>query len=800
MAALSISRSNGFIKEFQTSTNLEFGKHDGPLLFKKLPSVRSVATPDRISTSRPSGTTEGPYPETKRSSLVSTRSADVNSRSRKGRMVPIDVALSQIRNKRENGERALDQNLTAQSAVEVKNGNGATTSSFPMPSRDGNGAVSVQTEVPALKRVNGFARSNLPTRANGYTGTANGYSNGYAGQLGDSKANGAATSLVLADRTSPVSSQKKLTVKKLLLNSSEDLKILPSDESFKWAQEKYNTTQRSIDVWSFVASLRVRLFLVDTKWTYLEGFSEEKQKARRRSMAAWVRESILELGPTFIKLGQLSSSRSDLLPAEFVEELAKLQDRVPAFGPDKVLRLVESELGAPVSELFAEFELRPIAAASLGQVHRAVLPNGELVVVKVQRPGLKELFDIDLGNMKLIAGYFQKSESLGGPTRDWLGIYEECATILYQEIDYINEGRNADRFRSDFRKYPWVKVPKVYWDFTGRRVITLEYAPGIKISEVERLNAAGLDRQLIAQRAIEGYLIQILKTGFFHADPHPGNLAVDVDNSLIYYDFGMMGEIQSFTKERLEKMFYAVYEKDAGKVINSLMDLGALVPTGDISSVRRSIQYFLDNLTGPQADQKTTVSAIGEDLFAIAVDQPFRFPATFTFVLRAFSTLEGVGKTLDPDYSFPKIAAPYAQELLDIRDSQSGGQEYVVQRLQKQAGEVRDATISIPTRVQRIDDIVKRLEAGDLKLRVRVLESERAARRAGILQTATLNAIAAGSLLNVGVQLLLSTPQQIDGSMTAPATTAFAGAGVFILFIVFALRRVQRLDKFEKML
>lgn len=208
---------------------------------------------------------------------------------------------------------------------------------------------------------------------------------------------------------------------------AEDLKVLPSDEGFSWANENYNSFQRSVDVWTFVLSLRVRVFLDNAKWTYVGGFTEDKQKARRRGTASWLRECVLQLGPTFIKLGQLSSTRSDLFPREFVDELAKLQDRVPAFSPKKAKEFIKKELGVPVDILYKEFEDQPIAAASLGQVHRAILHNGEKVVVKVQRPGLKKLFDIDLRNLKLIAEYFQKSETLGGPTRDWIGIYEECA-------------------------------------------------------------------------------------------------------------------------------------------------------------------------------------------------------------------------------------------------------------------------------------------------------------------------------------------------------------------------------------
>ncbi|KAI3409538.1 ABC1 domain-containing protein [Psidium guajava] len=572
----------------------------------------------------------------------------------------------------------------------------------------------------------------------------------------------------------------------------DELKVLPSDEGFSWANENYSSWQRNIDVWSFVLSLRVRVLLDNAKWAYLGGISEDKQKNRRRKTASWLRERVLQLGPTFIKLGQLSSTRSDLFPREFVDELAKLQDRVPAFSPKKAREFIESELGAPVDVIFKEFEDQPIAAASLGQVHRAILHNGEKVVIKVQRPGLRKLFDIDLRNLKLIAEYFQRSETLGGPTRDWIGIYEECSTILYQEIDYINEGKNADKFRRDFRNTKWVRVPLVYWDYTASKVLTLEYVPGVKIDRLNLLDSRGFDRSRISSRAIEAYLIQILKTGFFHADPHPGNLAIDMDEAIIYYDFGMMGEIKSFTRERLLELFYAVYEKDAKKVMQSLIDLGALQPTGDLSSVRRSVKFFLDNLLSQTPDQQQTFAAIGEDLFAIAQDQPFRFPSTFTFVLRAFSTLEGIGYTLDPSFSFAKIAAPYAQELLDIRQRRQTGTQ-LVQQIRKQADDARTSTVSMPYRVQRIEEIVNQLESGDLKLRVRVLESERAARKATILQMATMYTVFGGTLLNLGVTLTNQGSQIF-------ANGSFIGAGVFFTLLLRSMQRVRKLDKFEKMI
>ncbi|KAG2482100.1 hypothetical protein HYH03_018956 [Edaphochlamys debaryana] len=577
----------------------------------------------------------------------------------------------------------------------------------------------------------------------------------------------------------------------VVVEAEAEMAERPSETDFKWAQDDYNATTRTIDTWTFFTIFRTRLWLLDQKWSYPGGFTDAKRSERARSLAKYLLTSILELGPTFIKIGQLSSTRSDLFPAEFVEELTTLQDRVPAFTAAKARAIIEKDLG-PVEELFADFEDRPIAAASLGQVHRATLFTGEQVVVKVQRPGLKALFDIDLRNLQLLAEQLDK----GDENRDFKGIYQECASVLYQEIDYLNEGRNADRFRRNFRTdAPWARVPRVYWQYCSPRVLVLEYLPGVKISDKAKLEAAGLDTDMVARRATESYLIQILKHGFFHADPHPGNVSVDPrTGDLLYYDFGMMGEIVPDVRTRLLDVFYGIYRKDTDQVLRALVALQVIKPTGDNLSIRRAIAYFIDNLS-QQTERQATIQAIGEDLFAIAVDQPFRFPATFTFVLRAFSTLEGIGKTLNPEYRFSEVAQPYAAELLQLQDA--NGQRngaLLLEQVQQQATELGQAAAAMPLRIARMEATMAQLEAGDLKLRVRVLESERADRRQGILQLATLHTVAAVGLLNAGVTLALAG----EGPAGAAAGVCLGGAGLFGVLVVLGMRRVQRLDKFEK--
>ncbi|PAX51328.1 ABC1 kinase family protein [Brunnivagina elsteri] len=511
-----------------------------------------------------------------------------------------------------------------------------------------------------------------------------------------------------------------------------------SDKAYRWNRESYSSKRRFIDIWSFVLTLMYRLWLYNKSWSYPGGVTDAKQAARRKILAIWIRNTLLDLGPTFIKVGQLFSTRADIFPSEYVEELSKLQDRVPAFSYTQVETIIEKELGKKIPDLFHSFEPIPLAAASLGQVHKAVLHSGEAVVIKVQRPGLKKLFEIDLQILKGISRYFQNHPKWG-KGRDWMGIYEECCKILWEEIDYLGEGRNADAFRRNFRGYDWVKVPRVYWRYTSSRVLALEYAPGIKISQYEALEAAGLDRKLLARQGAQAYLLQLLDNGFFHADPHPGNLAVSPDGALIFYDFGMMGRIKSNVREGLMETLFGIASKDGDRVVESLVNLGAISATEDMGPVRRSVQYMLDHFMDKPFENQS-VAAISDDLYEIAYNQPFRFPATFTFVMRAFSTLEGVGKGLDPDFNFMEVAKPYAMQLMTNMNGSEGNS--LLNELSRQAVQVSSTALGLP---RRLEDTLDKLERGDLRMRVRAIETERLLRRQSNIQLTTTYAVIIGS-------------------------------------------------------
>ncbi|XP_073266500.1 protein ACTIVITY OF BC1 COMPLEX KINASE 8, chloroplastic isoform X1 [Populus alba] len=591
----------------------------------------------------------------------------------------------------------------------------------------------------------------------------------------------------------------------------------------RWSRFKtYSTIQRTLEIWGSVLTFIFKVWLNNQKFSYRAGgMTEEKKMVRRKALAKWLKESILRLGPTFIKIGQQFSTRVDILAQEYVDQLSELQDQVPPFPSETAVSIVEEELGAPVDDIFDRFDYEPIAAASLGQVHRARL-KGQEVVIKVQRPGLKDLFDIDLKNLRVIAEYLQKVDPKSdGAKRDWVAIYDECANVLYQEIDYTMEASNAELFASNFKEMEYVKVPAIYWEYTTAQVLTMEYVPGIKINKIQALDQLGVDRKRLGRYAVESYLEQILSHGFFHADPHPGNIAVDDVNGgrLIFYDFGMMGSISPNIREGLLEAFYGIYERDPDKVLEAMIQMGVLVPTGDMTAVRRTALFFLNSFEERLAAQrreremetaqlgfkkplskdekiekkKQRLAAIGEDLLSIAADQPFRFPATFTFVVRAFSVLDGIGKGLDPRFDITEIAKPYALELLKFREA---GVEVLLKDFRKRWDRQSRAFYNLfrqADRVQKLADTIQQLEQGDLKLRVRTLEAERAFQRVAAVQKTVGSAVAVGSLVNLATILYLN-------SIRVPAIAASIFCAFFSFQVLFGVLKVKKLDQQERLI
>ena len=392
-----------------------------------------------------------------------------------------------------------------------------------------------------------------------------------------------------------------------------------------------------------------------------------KKQARLEKQASWLRESLIDLGPTFIKIGQALGTRADLLPLEYVKELARLQDQVPAFPTAEAFAIIESELGRSLHECYPEIDSEPIAAASLGQVYRARLATGEEVAVKVQRPNLHETIAFDVAILfrlvKLTNRFFPRANE----NADWEGMLREFHSTIFEEMDYVKEGRNADRFRYNFRTWRAIRVPKIYWSHTSTRVITLDFIRGTKVVDIEGLRANRISPVKVNRMLIRTYLKQLLEDGFFHADPHSGNLLVMDSGHLEFFDFGMVGRITPKLQAQMIDAFFHVVSKDVHGLGQDIINLNFLKPGVDPETVRPVVESLFTHYLNLRLGE-VNFKELTYDLAEVIYEYPFRLPANFTYVMRALMTLEGIGVVTDPGFSFFETAKPYSREFMLRRE------------------------------------------------------------------------------------------------------------------------------------
>ncbi|NEO13544.1 MULTISPECIES: AarF/ABC1/UbiB kinase family protein [unclassified Moorena] len=386
----------------------------------------------------------------------------------------------------------------------------------------------------------------------------------------------------------------------------------------------------------------------------------EQNKLKR---ATQLRELLTNLGPTFIKVGQALSTRPDLVRQDFLDELIKLQDQLPPFDNAIALSIIEQELGRSIQKLFSQISPRPVAAASLGQVYRAKLHTGEEVAVKVQRPNLRPILTLDLYLMRWAASWIAPwlPLNLG---HDLTLIVDEFGTKLFEEINYLNEGRNAERFALNFQDDPTVKVPAIYWRYSSIRVLTLEWIDGFKLTDTERIEALGLDTASLIKTGVTSGLRQLLEHGFFHADPHPGNLFALPDGRMGYIDFGMMDQLDQDTKETIVSCVVDLINQDYQSLAQAFVKLGFLAPNTDIQPIIPALEAVLGEAIGESVGD-FNFKTITDQFSELMYDYPFRVPAKFSLIIRSLVTQEGLALSLDPNFKIVEVSYPYvAQRLL----------------------------------------------------------------------------------------------------------------------------------------
>mmetsp|Transcript_32714 Transcript_32714/g.98425 ORF Transcript_32714/g.98425 Transcript_32714/m.98425 type:complete len:704 (+) Transcript_32714:207-2318(+) len=561
------------------------------------------------------------------------------------------------------------------------------------------------------------------------------------------------------------------------------------------ARGKSSSIRRNLEVWRALARCAYKVLKAR------KGTSEDKTAA-----ATYARDKLLTLGPTFVKLGQVLSTRTDVLPAEYIDVLKSLQDDVPAFSGSKAAEIVAAELGVKdLSEVFSDFSKEPIAAASLGQVHLGTLKkNGMKVAVKVQRAGLKELFATDLKNLRKLCELLDSVDPKSdGADRSYIEVFDESEKLLYEEIDYLNEAKNADRFREDFKNDPKVRVPEMVYEYSTPRVLTMEFIESFKLTDIERVEAEGLDRKDLAKRVADTFLYQIVDTAYFHCDPHPGNLAVDTDGNLVYYDFGMMDELSPNVKQGFKEFCFALFEGGpmisdiqlgvkAKQLVDAVETAGVLAKGADRLSSEQLARYFIRAFKDKQlgvdrSDGPGIKSSLGTELQALTEAQVFRFPSTFTFIFRAIASIDGIGKGLDEDYDLGGFAQPFVERLIEKLKYGGDNSKKALAIFGKATGlnaEDVNTALTQPRKIEYLENTMRAIEQGQLKIRVRSLENEMALTRLGTQSKATTNLLLASLALNVAAAAKLSRIPTI-GLFAAAAAVGASGLSALLSLAAF---------------
>ncbi len=443
----------------------------------------------------------------------------------------------------------------------------------------------------------------------------------------------------------------------------EHLRYAPAapDDNLRYHPEAIADYYRSrpFQVWG--RTIQIFLPLFSFALTLWRNRKRSQDEILQRRQANRLREILTKLGPAFIKVGQALSTRPDLVPPIYLEELTKLQDQLPPFDNETAFRFIQEELGSHPDDIYAELTEHPIAAASLGQVYKGRLKTGEEVAVKVQRPGLAESIALDtyiLRNLAALAmRYISRIRS------DLVGIMDEFASRIFEEMDYSQEGRNAERFAQLYGHLPDIYVPRIYWEYTGRRVLTMEWINGTKLTKPEAVRAQGVEATYLIEIGVQCSLRQLLEHGFFHADPHPGNLLATPEGKLAYLDFGMMSEVKPEQRYGLIEAIVHLVNRDFEGLAQDYVKLEFLTPDTDLTPIIPAFAEVFEDALGASVAE-INMKSITDKLSALMYEYPFRVPAYYALIIRSLVTLEGIAINVDPNFKVLSKAYPYVAKRL----------------------------------------------------------------------------------------------------------------------------------------
>jgi predicted unusual protein kinase regulating ubiquinone biosynthesis (AarF/ABC1/UbiB family) len=511
----------------------------------------------------------------------------------------------------------------------------------------------------------------------------------------------------------------------------------------------------------------------DRKRFLLFGGRRSVDSETRRRRARKLLNSLLTLGPTFIKLGQLLSTRPDVLPPEYVEEFEQLQDNVPPALWPGAKEVLEEDLG-PIDERFDEFDTDAISGASLGQVYTAAI-DGRRVAVKIRRPGVEELVRADLRvirfSIPLLMRFVDEARSFSLET-----LADEFEKTITEEMDYARERGMLEGVRENFLEDPYIRIPESVASHSSGRVLTMEYVPGTKISELDELDSIGVDRHELAERLQRTYLQMLIVDGVFHADPHPGNLAVQDDGTIVFYDFGMSGRVDSFIQEKIVEFYAAVAAQDIDRILDTLIEMGTLSPTADRQLMSDIMELAIQDARGDDIEQYR-VNQIIEQVEDTIYEFPLRLPPNLALVLRVATVVEGVCVTLDPDFDFIDVATDYLRENGFLQDS---ARQFVGKRAQEARESVESALRTPP----KLEDALDRINRENLAVDATLADERKVFDR--LAKRLILGFLMLGSSLSASILYAFSTPEA--------ATVALAGFVLTTGLLLLSFRERKRLQ------